>query len=252
MNNDFEAIFYEYDALPSTQIEAKRLAALGIKRAIVVAREQTHGRGRHARKWESNAGGLYVSFLVCSGIHPSMLHAATIIPALAVHGVLNGLGLCAILKWPNDVLVEIDNYEKKICGILCESAIENESVKYCVIGVGVNCELNSIPDELRHRACAIDEFIERVDRKKILFEIAEKIFLRFDNFNSQKIMEEYRANCATLGRDVRIETGDNVILGRATQIDDSGELVVETEKSGVKKFNAADVFHATIQRISPL
>lgn len=245
MNINFEALLHEYEALPSTQIEAKRLFSVGKTRAIVVAQTQSVGRGRHSREWASLSGGLYASFLLTPDISPSSLHLINMAASLAVRDFLrNNLNIPAIIKWPNDILVE--GCEKKICGILCEGATENEKIRYCVVGVGVNLKRDAIPRELQDKACAVDDFLDGADKKELLFGIAEGIFSRLENLDC--VLSEYRAKCATIGRDVKIESGGNIIFGRAVQIDDNGEIVVETKKGDVEKFNAADVFHSTLRQ----
>ena len=257
--SDFDSIIYEYDSLISTQIEAKRLALSGIQKAIVVAKEQTHGKGRCGRNWESpQEGGLYVSFLITPIIHPSNIHLINFAAGLAVASHLkDSYGIGAALKWPNDVIIpeehimpdgnKMFNY-KKICGILSEASISPEKVKYCIVGIGINCKKQTIPTELLSSACALDEYVSNIDNKELLISISNELFNRVKSFElegKRKLLQEYVSFCSTIGKTIQVETGDEVINGTAIGIEESGELSVETV-NGVVKFSSVDVFHAAI------
>lgn len=249
MNINFESLLYEYESLSSTQIEAKRLFSIGVRRAVVTAKRQTSGRGRHSRCWESPDGGLYVSFLFTPQIRPSLLHLVNIASALAVRDTLRSwLKIPAILKWPNDVLVEPS--ERKICGILCESGIDSDRVSYCVVGIGINCNKSSIPSDLIARACAIDEFVIEPNRDELLRLVAEDFFSRVELLDeaSSELLTEYREKCVTLGRNVRMDTNGGIILGTAIGIDENGELIVKRNNGKIQSFSAADAFHAKIEK----
>ena len=248
--SELESIIYRYNSLTSTQAEAKRLALNGIQTAIVTANEQTSGKGRCDRSWESpRDGGLYVSFLVRPRIHPSNIHLINLAAGLAVASFLRySYGISAALKWPNDVIIEEEGTIKKICGILSEASIYDAEVKFCIVGIGINCKRESIPAELSRRACALDEYVNNIDKKDLLKGISSELFSRIENFELQgaeKILQEYIPFCTTIGRAVQIETGERTINGTAIGIGQSGELLAET-KNGVEKFSSGDVFHATI------
>ena len=248
--DDFDSLIYEYDSLPSTQTEAKRLALDGVKKAIIVTKEQTRGRGRCGRNWESlHDGGLYVSFLITPHIHPSNIHLLNFAAGLSVVFHLRNIhGIDAALKWPNDVITETEGKLRKICGILTEAAINGEDVKYCIVGIGVNCKLAAIPPELIYRACALDEYIDDTDNRVLLEGITNEFYKRLECLelgDTENLLQEYISSCSTIGKAVRIETGDRIINGTATGIGSTGELLVETG-NGIEKFSSADVFHATI------
>jgi len=253
-NSDFDSIIYEYDTLTSTQTEAKRLALSGIQNAIVVTGEQTDGKGRCGRNWESpHGGGLYVSFLITPKIHPSKIHFINFVAGLAVMSYLRDLySINAVLKWPNDVIIESEHESfttyKKICGILSEAAINAEDVKFCIVGIGINCKKDAIPSELSNRACALDEYINNIDNWNLLRGISHEFFAgvrNFELYGSDKLLSDYSSFCSTIGKAVQIVIDNEIINGIAKGIGESGELLVET-KNGIEKFNAADVFHATI------
>jgi BirA family biotin operon repressor/biotin-[acetyl-CoA-carboxylase] ligase len=257
--SDFDPIIYKYDTLTSTQTEAKRLALSGIQKAIVVAKEQTHGKGRCGRNWESpQEGGLYVSFLIKPTIQPSNIHLINFVAGLAVASHLkNSFGINAALKWPNDVIIPEEHIMsngaqafsfKKICGILSEASSSQEEVKFCIVGIGINCKKKTIPTELLSSACALDDYVGSIDYRELLIDISNEFFNRVRNFELEgknKLLQEYVSFCSTIGKVVQIHTGEEVINGTAIGIRESGELLVET-KNGIREFSSADVFHAAI------
>ena len=253
---DFNSIIYEYDSLPSTQVEAKRLALSGIKKAIIVAKEQTNGKGRCGRNWESpHDGGLYVSFLIRPKIHPSKIHLISFAAGLAVVFCLkNSFGINTVLKWPNDVIIEEEGNYKKISGILSETAISADEVKYCIVGIGINCKREAIPPELVHRAYALDECVNNIDNLVLLEGLSNEFFKNvgiFELGETEKLLQEYASSCSTIGKTVQIEADNKTITGMAIGIGESGELLVKTE-NGIEKFSSADVYHATICKSTSL
>lgn len=248
--SDFDSMIHHYDSLTSTQAEAKRLALNEIQKAIVTADEQTGGRGRCGRNWESpRKGGLYVSFLIRPHIHPSKVHLINLASGLAVASFLrHSFGIKAVLKWPNDVIIKEEENLKKICGILSEASIYDEEVKFCIVGIGINCKRSAIPPELSYRACALDEYVDNIDNRELLNGIYREFSNRIEDFEllgAGKLMQDYISICTTIGKAVQIETGDMAITGTAIGIGESGELLVDTI-DGVKKFSSGDVYHATI------
>ncbi|MDE6570897.1 MAG: biotin--[acetyl-CoA-carboxylase] ligase [Alphaproteobacteria bacterium] len=120
------------DKIPSTQTYAHDLIAAGTARdhTAVTARTQTAGRGRYRRTWVSNAGNLYVSFILhCARRDPRLSYAV----AVAIAETLMTFGVRPTIKWPNDILID----GKKICGVLIEYNHD-----FVVIGIGINVQSN--------------------------------------------------------------------------------------------------------------
>lgn len=148
------SILHNFDRLTSTNDAAKEMAAQGAEEGTaVIAREQTAGRGRQGRQWSSPPGtGLYLSIILRPNIAPSRSALIPLAAAVAVAETLAlDYGLNPDIKWPNDVLIG----ERKICGIIVESAIEKKLLQYAILGVGVNLTHESFPDDLRHSATSL-------------------------------------------------------------------------------------------------
>jgi BirA family biotin operon repressor/biotin-[acetyl-CoA-carboxylase] ligase len=181
---------------------------------IVIADIQKEGRGQHKRVWHSPQGGLWFTEVMDV---PAPLGLSTYI-SIPIMRVLKRYLKSVKLKWPNDILVE----GKKIAGILIE--IRGSTA---FIGIGINVE-NKVPDQIKNTATSIEEKT-KLDKSKIFNEIVEgqenlnNIFLErgFKHFK-----EEYKKNLIFINKEVTIKT-DQIIKGRAKDITENGELIVE-------------------------
>src|SRR5215475_1465073 len=136
-----------FDSVSSTNDVAKDFASSGASEGLcVIAKEQIAGRGRQGRTWSSPAGeGLYMSVVLRPAIKPSDAGMITLASAIAVAETLRlDYETDAEIKWPNDVLLR----GRKICGILIESAVQDDRLDYIVLGIGVNTSQSSFPEEV--------------------------------------------------------------------------------------------------------
>jgi BirA family biotin operon repressor/biotin-[acetyl-CoA-carboxylase] ligase len=229
----------------STQEVAKKLAMEGAREGTtVIAEMQTGGKGRRGRAWHSPPGGIYLSILLRPRISPTQAPLLTLLAGVATARVLRHLyGLKAELKWPNDVMVG----DRKICGILTEMGAETEIVNYCIMGIGINAnvELADFPLEFRGATTSLKEELgEKISRaelvRKLLKEI-EQLYLIFEKRGPLQILNEWRALTNTLGAWVRVTGQTEVIEGRAMDIDSNGALLVKLQDGSLKKVVAGDV-----------
>jgi BirA family biotin operon repressor/biotin-[acetyl-CoA-carboxylase] ligase len=231
------------DQTGSTNADLVAAAARGAASGTVLAAElQTGGRGRQDRSWVAPPrSGLTFSVL----LRPASVPAGRwgwfpLLAGLAVAEPLHRLGgLDVRLKWPNDVLVG----ERKLAGILAERAGDA-----LVIGIGINVSLRAeeLPVETA-TSLAIEES-EVTDRDPVLRAVLRALADRYEAFcelagADEQLVEDYRAACATLGRDVRVALPGGVMLeGTAVDIDADGRLLVETG-AGREAVGAGDVLH---------
>ncbi len=129
-----------YPQVSSTNEVAKQLAREGAAEGtVVLAETQTSGHGRLRRKWFSPKEGLWFSLILHPKLEPTRLPQLTFMTAAATAKTIKDMyGLKAGIKWPNDVLVN----RRKVCGILTEGCMINGKVKFAVVGVGVNANIN--------------------------------------------------------------------------------------------------------------
>jgi len=216
-------VIHRFPRVASTQDEARRLLGTGRARAghVVVADEQTAGRGRFGRTWCSPRGGLYATYIVA---HRPLLSLEA---AVALSEVLEGAGLSVGLKWPNDVLVG----EAKLAGILIE-AIDG----IALVGIGLN--LVDAPIETATCLAACDCPTRKGDLIGSLWRALQRA--RSD----EEILTEYRRRSATLGRRVRIErAAGGSIEGEAVDVDEAGRLCLDTS-TGRRVVSTGECRHA--------
>ena len=206
---------------------------------IVVADEQTAGRGRFGRRWETPPGTSVAMSLVFESPSPAGLpQAAGVATALAIQPLVTGqVGL----KWPNDV--EIDG--RKVAGILIEHQPVAGAAWY-VVGIGINVDLDftslaGVPDDLARRATSIARHTADaggVDREKLVGDVAREFNRWRPNVGLQ---QRWTALLTTLGRRISVRSRDAVITGRAVDVDEYGALLIEDDRGRTVKVGAGDV-----------
>ncbi|MGH7784652.1 MAG: biotin--[acetyl-CoA-carboxylase] ligase, partial [Candidatus Binatia bacterium] len=158
-----------FDTIGSTNTEASRQAKRGADEGLcILAREQTDGRGRHGRPWISEKdSGLYLSIVLRPKIDARFLPMITLMSGVAVYDTLAEFGLKPDIKWVNDVLIG----EKKICGILAETADTAQGLAV-IVGIGINLTSANFPDEIADTATSIKH---ETGRKVNADEVAETL-----------------------------------------------------------------------------
>jgi BirA family biotin operon repressor/biotin-[acetyl-CoA-carboxylase] ligase len=227
--------------IDSTNREAAELARAGAPEGVVVvADHQTAGRGRLGRTWEAPPGSsLLLTVLLRPTLDATRLHLVTMAVALAAADACRAVaGFSPQLKWPNDLMVA----DRKLAGILAEAAFEGNVVRWAVVGIGLNVNWPvDLPAELADIAVAANHVAgQPVDRERLLAELLARLEVRYSSIDS--LVKDYRARCATIGRDVRVELGGEVLTGRVADVDDDGHLLVDTG-DGVRTVAAGDVVH---------
>ncbi|MCQ4021780.1 biotin--[acetyl-CoA-carboxylase] ligase [Ruminococcus sp. zg-924] len=226
------------DSVDSTNEEIKRRAKQGAKQGLtVVSDEQFSGKGRLGRVWKSPKGtSVYESILLRPELAPSQVPCITLAAGLAMCRTINSIAdFNAKIKWPNDIIIG----RKKLCGILTEMAIEDNTVSFAVVGMGININNRSFPEEISKKATSLYLEKEReFSRSDIIIRLAqsfEDIYNEFIMGGFESIKDEYISLCATIGRSVSAKRNDGEISGTAVDIAPDGGLIVETQ-NGEKKY----------------
>lgn len=234
-----------FETLDSTNLRAKLEAEAGAESGtLIVADEQTAGRGRRGRGWESPKGkNVYFTLLLRPNIKPDRASMLTLVMALAVaQGIERTCQLSPQIKWPNDIVLN----GKKICGILTEMSLELESIAYVVIGVGINVELQNFSDQVRATAtCLREAIVTSVNRAKLIAEILksfEELCACFLKTCDMSILrEDYITRLVNQDRQVRVLDPKGEYIGTARGINDRGELLVELEDGRMEVVYAGEV-----------
>ena len=245
------------DSVGSTNDEAARLAASGAPEGtVVIAAEQTAGRGRRGRQWHSPSGaGIYLSLVLRprspgeaaegdqSGLVTLMAGSA------AAEAVEAAEGLRAAVKWPNDLVVERhvagQVERRKLAGILAEGAAAGKSLQHIVLGIGINLRASAYPPELADRVTSIERETGRpVDGARLVAALLVQLAHgRADLLGgrARAVLDRWRARAtASIGRLVSWHDHRGVLTGVTTGIDDTGALLVDTP-GGVERIVAGEV-----------
>ncbi|MFC6904042.1 biotin--[acetyl-CoA-carboxylase] ligase [Halalkalicoccus tibetensis] len=225
-----------HDAIDSTNARGRELAKAGDSDVVVLADEQTAGRGRLERAWNAPSGGVYMSFVLRPDVAPMEAPLLTLAAAVATTRALREAGVDAGIKWPNDVLLRTTG--EKLVGILTEMEGEADRVSWVICGIGVNANVD--PDTLPEGATSVREQVGDVDRRVF----AQRVIEGFDSLQTDPdaILGAWRELAITLGRRVRVETRDGDVVGEAVDVESPGRLVVETEE-GTARVHAGDCEH---------
>jgi len=231
-----------HDRIASTNGRARELAAEGVGDVVVVADEQTGGRGRLGREWTAPSGGVWASLVRRPDRPPAEIPLYTLAAAVAVARAAREAGVDATIKWPNDVLVAgADGAERKLAGILTEMEGEADRVSWVVVGIGVNANVDR--DALPPGATSLRATAGDVDRRRFLQRVVSGFHgLTGDGADLRGVLDAWREHAGTLGRRVRVETPRGTVSGRAVDIRFPGSLIVETD-DGERVVHAGDCEH---------
>jgi BirA family biotin operon repressor/biotin-[acetyl-CoA-carboxylase] ligase len=209
---------------------------------IFIADEQTNGRGRINRKWNSpNNNNLYFSIKMRITNHIQAIHY-NFLTSLAIAETIYSLyGFKVVIKWPNDILIE----DKKVSGILSE--IDSSKELNVIIGVGINCFSDSSFEYLSDIATFLDSYIENIDRDFFFKKIVET----FEMLNEEYIQLEFKHILDKWNNYAKIEDrmlfttiNDKKQMVRVIKLNNDGSLLVEDENGGIKNLIAGDVEYA--------
>ncbi|MEU9979645.1 biotin--[acetyl-CoA-carboxylase] ligase [Streptomyces sp. NPDC050856] len=236
-------------ATGSTNSDLAARAGSSPEGAVLVAEEQTAGRGRLDRVWSAPPrSGLFFSVLLKPRVPARRLAWLPLLTGVAAAaGLTRAAGVDMSLKWPNDLLVKVAGEERKAGGILAERAGE-EGV---VVGVGLNVTLRA--DELPVPTAGSLALADSVstDRDPLLRAVLRSLEHWYGKWtaadgdpDASGVREAYEAGCATLGRRVRAELpGDRALVGEAVAVDSGGHLVVAAPDGGREAVGAGDIVH---------
>ncbi|MEK7353612.1 MAG: biotin--[acetyl-CoA-carboxylase] ligase [Chloroflexota bacterium] len=261
-----------YPSLTSTMEIARQAAGQGVAEGtVIIADEQTAGRGRLKRTWLAPRGNIALSVILHPGLSnlPSLIMLASL---AVVHSIESVTGLKAQIKWPNDVLVN----GKKVCGILIENEILGNAVTATIIGIGidVNLRLADFPEIQSIATSLSDELGKEVSRLKLIRYLLvemENLYLALSaggspsaslrtgpsaeftlstfaslSINSANVLrtglyEEWRDNLITLGKKVRVTGEDTIYEGIAESVDRDGSLLLRGLDGNLTRIVAGDV-----------
>jgi len=241
-----------FEELASTNATAFTLAGSGATHGTaVLAEAQTAGKGRLGRHWVSPPHlNIYCSVILKNPKISRHVSWIPLVTGLALaEATRRSCGIEISLKWPNDLLY----VEKKIGGVLCESASQGSQVSTCVVGFGVNVNSREtdFSDELRSLATSCFQATRQCyDRNGLIVDMFNQLESWYDCVEAERfdhVRQAYAASCATLGRNVQVtRVEEETIHGTAVDIGKDGALLVSTVRKGrprILEIRTGDVHH---------
>lgn len=237
-----------FPTIGSTNEHALALAGTGAPDgSVVIADQQTAGRGRRGREWHSPEGGLYLSYIVRdpgSLPKPALLTLAAGVAAARAIEASTGLGVQ--LKWPNDVMTP--DGARKLAGILAEGSSVGGHLEFVVIGIGINVSMASVPDAIRATAASLERELGRaVDRGALQDALIRELdadVARLRRGGHDAILAEWMSRAAgARGRSVSWREREATRSGVTAGVDMDGALLVETPQ-GLHRLVAGEVIWA--------
>lgn len=235
---------YYFDSISSTMDIAEELGIKGAPEGtLILAEAQTKGKGRLGRTWFSpKYKGIYLSLILKPNILPNQAPLITLLSAVSICEAIKEIsGLDTQIKWPNDILI----HNKKIGGILTQLNAETDTVRFVIIGIGLN--VNNDKKTLVAAATSLKEQKKQsLDRIKLLQELLRRIeanYLLFQKKGSPAIVEKWRQYSVTLGKRVKITHHKERLEGEAIDIDIDGGLLIRNDFGLIEKIMAGDVVH---------
>jgi len=245
----FAKRIHHYFKVDSTNRVALELGQQGEPHgALVVAEEQSAGRGRSGRVWFSEkSAGIYVSILLRPQLTPVQAPALTLAAGLAaLDAIAEQSGLATDIRWPNDVLLN----GKKLCGILTEMYAEPDRIRFVVVGIGLNVNHAKMPSAITGIATSLRIETGRVHER---VELLLRLLHRFESYYNQLctsgpapiVARFLEVSSYATGKRVRVTAAQETFLCTTAGLDPTGLLRVKRDDGRVDTLLAADISEAT-------
>ncbi|NLK74880.1 MAG: biotin--[acetyl-CoA-carboxylase] ligase [Clostridiales bacterium] len=237
-------IFDIRQSVTSTNTLAKEMASKGAKEGtVIIAREQTEGRGRMGRSFYSPANtGIYFSIILRPKLTIEDSLLITTSAAVAVADAIEEVsGSKTQIKWVNDIYVS----DKKVCGILTEASLnfENGGLEYAVVGIGININTDIFPDDIKTIAGSVFESKPKdIPITSILLaNIINNIASSMGSLTDKRYLDEYKRRSFLIGKPIVVFKGKDKLTAKAIDIDDKARLLVEYDDGSLEALQSGEV-----------
>ncbi|MGZ3513622.1 MAG: biotin--[acetyl-CoA-carboxylase] ligase [Thermodesulfobacteriota bacterium] len=235
-----------FQTLDSTNSKAYELALKGAEEGeVIIAESQEKGKGRLGRQWFSPPFlNVYVSLILRPKIPPHQASLVTLMAAVATaDAIRNFSGLIPLIKWPNDILLG----DRKVAGLLNEIHSEVDQIHFVILGIGINLNVDEemFSKEIRKVATSLKietgQAVSRKDFLRSLFLELERWYAMFSEEGSTLILKAWRDRAHIKGKQVKVTSFGEKLVGRAIDVDSDGALLLETEDGTRKRVVAGDI-----------
>lgn len=236
-----------YKTINSTNSAIKELAINGEKEGtVIIAEEQTEGRGRFGRKFHSpKKAGIYMSILLRPQMHSSRAFLITTATAVAIAEAIENISNKKIkIKWVNDIYCD----NKKVCGILTEASFDFESgiIDHAVLGIGINVKPpeGGFTEEIKNIATSIfdDKNSVQADiRSRLIAEVLTRFWSYYKNIEDRSFLEEYKSRSLLINKEINVLSKNSSEKAVAIEIDDECRLKVKMEDGSIRLLSSGEV-----------
>jgi len=235
-----------FETLDSTNSQAYQLALNGAEEGeMVIAESQERGKGRLGRHWFSPPFlNLYLSVVLRPNISPHQASLITLMAAVATADAIRKFsGLLPLIKWPNDILLG----GRKVAGLLNEIQSEMDRIHFVILGVGINLNMDEkmFSEEIKSIATSLKiEMGQTISRKNFLQSLLQELenwYTIFMKQGSTMILKAWRDRAQLKGRQVKVTSFGEILIGVAVDVDSDGALILEMADGKRKRVVAGDV-----------
>ncbi|MGG7143347.1 biotin--[acetyl-CoA-carboxylase] ligase [Clostridium nigeriense] len=236
-----------YKTINSTNSAIKELAINGEKEGtVIIAEEQTEGRGRFGRKFYSpKKTGIYMSILLRPQIHSSKAFLITTATAVAVAEAIESISnKKAKIKWVNDIYCD----NKKVCGILTEASFDFESgiIDHALLGIGINVKPpeEGFTEGIKDIATSIFDNKNSASsdiRSRLIAEVLTRFWSYYKNIENKSFLEEYKSRSILINKEINILSKNSSEKAVAIEIDDDCRLKVKMEDGSIRLLSSGEV-----------
>lgn len=234
---------YTFETIDSTNNCAKAVAGVGaLEGTVVIAEEQTAGRGRLGRLWHSDPHqNLTFSVVLRPKLNNEGFNLLSLFAAVAVAEAIEEVTHLRVeAKWPNDLLIG----KKKVAGILIEGSFKDNSSEYVILGIGINVNQTSFPDDLMQKATSLshvsDNEVNRIDLFRETLRSLERNYINVCTVGFPPILSAWLSRSSLMDKPISISQQGALITGVVKGLNSDGGLVIQTDESTQTVF-AGDV-----------
>lgn len=230
------------DSVDSTNSQLKREAHSLQDGYVLVANEQTSGRGRNGHSFHSpSQNGIYFSIFLKPNLSIDSSLKITACSSLAiVDAIEKNYGVRPEIKWVNDVLIQ----GIKISGILCEGSLELDASKleYIIVGIGINLHSYEMPEDIKSIAGCIEDFSDKkVDRNFFLRDVLNAFYTYYESIEENRFLAKYKEYSCLIGKEIKVIEPKQEYIAKVIDINDQANLLIE--RDGKKKILSSGEIH---------
>ncbi|EOG9045994.1 biotin--[acetyl-CoA-carboxylase] ligase [Staphylococcus pseudintermedius] len=237
--------FQTYPSVDSTQQVAKKAILNDDRTMLILSDEQTAGKGRFKRVWQSSKGkGLWMSLVLRPDIPFSMLTTFNLFMSLAISEAIQSYSPAKVeIKWPNDIYIE----GQKVCGFLTEMVANADGIEAVICGIGINLnhDVEDFDEALQQTATSVNlHYGKNINRYDFLEQLMQRIEVRYQQFLTEPfttIKDEYIQRSNIWNKQLRFTEGKQQFYGNVMEIDDQGFLLVVDRDGDFHHLMSADI-----------